>query len=251
MWGFYAPFFNGEFMAKMLFFSGAGLSADSGLGVFRGGHGLWDSYDVNKVCNIATWRANYHLVHEFYSKRRIEYAKAEPNKMHKAISELQQKYGEEKVIVITQNIDNLLEKAGCTNVMHVHGRINYVHCTKCLNEIYIEGEFKPVKCEKCGGTEFKPSVVFFGEQAPKYYDMYQVFASLQQNDGLAVIGTEGSVVPIAQIIGTKQNGVKAARLLCNLDKSPYINDKLFDEVIYNRAELSADKVLLFAEKILG
>ena len=68
MWGFYAPFFNGEFMAKMLFFSGAGLSADSGLGVFRGGHGLWDSYDVNKVCNIATWRANYHLVHEFYSK---------------------------------------------------------------------------------------------------------------------------------------------------------------------------------------
>ena len=81
--------------------------------------------------------------------------------------------------------------------------------------------------------------------------MYQAFASLQQDDGLAVIGTEGSVVPIAQIIGSKQNGVKAARLLCNLDKSPYINDKWFDEVIYNRAELSADKVKAIAEKILG
>ena len=223
-------------MAKMLFFSGAGLSADSGLGVFRGSNGLWDKYDINKVCNIATWRANYHMVHEFYSKRRCQYADAEPNKMHKVIAELQNKYGEEKVIVITQNIDNLLEK---------------IHCTECLNEVYIEGEYKPLKCEKCGGTEFKPSIIFFGEQAPKYYDMYQSFAGLQSNDGTAVIGTEGSVVPIAQILGTKTNGVKAARLLCNLDKSPYINDRLFDEVLYERAELASEKVRAFAENILG
>lgn len=237
-------------MAKILFFSGAGLSADSGLGVFRGGNGLWDEYDVNKVCNFTTWEANYSLVHEFYSKRRCQYASAEPNKMHKVIADLQNKYGEEKVIVITQNIDNLLEKAGCTKVMHVHGHINYIHCTKCLNEVYIEGEYKPMKCEKCGGEKFKPSVVFFGEQAPKYYDMFQAFDSLQAEDGTAVIGTEGSVVPIAQILGTKQNGVKAARLLCNLDKTQYINDKLFDEVYYERAELAAEKVKKFAEKIL-
>ncbi len=145
-------------MAKILFFSGAGLSADSGLGVFRGGNGLWDKYDINKVCNIVTWRANYNMVHEFYSKRRCQYVDAEPNKMHKVIAELQNKYGEEKVVVITQNIDNLLEKAGCRKVMHVHGHINYIHCTECLNEIYIEGEYKPLKCEKCGSVEFKPSI---------------------------------------------------------------------------------------------
>ena len=135
--------------------------------------------------------------------------------------------------------------------MHVHGHINYIHCTECLNEVYIEGEYKPLKCEKCGGTEFKPSIIFFGEQAPRYYDMYNAFAQLQQEDGTAVIGTEGSVVPIAQILGTKTNGVKAARLLCNLDKSPYINDRLFDEVLYERAELASEKVRAFAENILG
>ena len=85
-------------MGRVLFFSGAGLSADSGLGVFRGSNGLWDKYDINKVCNYNTWRDNYDLVHEFYNLRRIEYAKAEPNPMHKVIGNLQQKYGSKKVI---------------------------------------------------------------------------------------------------------------------------------------------------------
>lgn len=237
-------------MSKILFFSGAGLSADSGLGVFRGGKGLWDEYDINKVCNFNTWLDNYDLVHEFYSKRRIEYAKAKPNKMHKAIAELQQAYGKEKVIVITQNIDNLLEVAGCTDVMHVHGHINSIHCTNCLNEVYIEGKFEPIICEKCGASKFKPSIVFFGEQAPLYYSMYQAFDKLDKNDGVAVIGTEGSVVPIAHILGNKNNGVKATRLLCNLDKSVYIDDNLFDKVYYDKAENVADTVKKFAEDIL-
>ena len=228
-------------MSKIVFFSGAGLSADSGLGVFRGGNGLWDKYDVNQVCNINTWEKNYNLVHEFYSLRRVEYAKAKPNSMHKVIASLQQKYGKEKVIVITQNIDNLLEDAGCTDVMHVHGRINYIHCTKCNHEVYITEEFKGAVCQNCGGTHFKPSIVFFGEQAPKYADMY---------DGVAVIGTEGSVVPIAHILGDKSYGVKASRLLCNLEKSIYINDKLFDEIIYDRAENASSKVQEFATSIL-
>lgn len=237
-------------MSKMVFFSGAGLSADSGLGVFRGGNGLWDKYDVNQVCNINTWEKNYNLVHEFYSLRRVEYAKAKPNSMHKAIASLQQKYSSEKVIVITQNIDNLLEEAGCTDVIHVHGRINYIHCTNCYSGVYITGEFKGQVCQKCGGTHFKPSIIFFGEQAPKYAIMYGIFADLSEEDGVAVIGTEGSVVPIAQILGDKKHGVKASRLLCNLEKSVYINDKLFDEVIYERAETASSKVLEFAANIL-
>mgnify|MGYP003374526935 CR=1 FL=1 len=237
-------------MSKILFFSGAGLSADSGLGVFRGGKGLWDHYDVNKVCNIHTWESNYKMVHEFYSLRRKEYGKAQPNSMHKLIADLQQKYGSQRVIVITQNIDNLLEVAGCSDVMHVHGHINYIHCTACGHEVYINDDYKDMTCEKCGQNHFKPSIVFFGEQAPQYYHMFKSFDLLDENDGVAVIGTEGSVVPIANILGTKQNGVKAKRLLCNLERSMYINDMLFDEVIYERAELSCQNVLDFATSIL-
>ncbi len=109
----------------ILFFSGAGLSADSGLSTFRDTNGLWDKYDINKVCNISTWKANYELVHEFYNLRRTEYKDAKPNAMHTMIADMQRKHGSDKVMVITQNIDNLLEEAGCENVLHVHGRINY------------------------------------------------------------------------------------------------------------------------------
>lgn len=237
-------------MSKVLFFSGAGLSADSGLGVFRGSGGMWDKYDIKQVCYINTWERNYDLVHEFYSKRRIEYAKAEPNLMHKTIADLQNRYGEDRVIVITQNVDNLLEKAGCTKVLHVHGHINYIHCVDCGLEKRIEGEFKGGKCEKCGGVKFKPSIVFFGEQAPNYYPMYMAFDSLTSYDAVAVIGTEGSVVPIGQIIGSRSSGVPAKRFLCNLEKSHYINAADFDKVIYDRAENAADEARSFAESVL-
>lgn len=238
-------------MGKVLFFSGAGLSADSGLGVFRGGNGLWDKYDVNKVCSYASWMENYGLVHEFYNLRRSEYEKALPNPMHAAIGRLQQKYGPKKVIVITQNIDDLLERAGCCEVLHVHGRIGYVFCVSCGLEIKINGEFKGGVCEKCGGRVFKPSVVFFGEQAPAYVPMYEAISSLTDKDMIAVIGTEGSVVPIGRIIGSRREGVPAKRLLCNLEKSPYINDKDFDFVFYTEAKNAAGRVEAEAENILG
>lgn len=237
-------------MGRVIFFSGAGLSADSGLGVFRGAGGLWDKFDINKVCNYNSWLDNYDLVHEFYNARRLEYAKAESNPMHKVIGDLQSTYGVEKVIVITQNVDDLLERGGCAKVLHVHGRINFVHCHKCGLEFSVKGEFKGGKCEKCGGGVFKPSIVFFGEQAPNYSPMYDSITSLTDKDMIAVIGTEGSVVPIGSIIGSKAEGVNGLRLLCNLDKSPYINDKNFDIVMYQAAASVAEIVKNYAENIL-
>lgn len=238
-------------MGKVLFFSGAGLSADSGLGVFRGGNGLWDKYDVNKVCNYNTWLDNYDLVHEFYNLRRVEYSKAEPNPMHKVIGNLQQKYGSKKVEVITQNIDTLLEEAGCTKVLHVHGRIDYIYCTSCGKEVEISGEFKGDTCKKCGKKTFKPSIVFFGEQAPAYTQMYMLMSELTKDDLIVVIGTEGSVIPIGAIIGDYNNGLPAKRVLCNLEKSPYINDKNFDYVFYNEAKNVAKDVEEICEKVLN
>ena len=241
----------GDCMAKVLFFSGAGLSADSGLGVFRGSNGLWDKYDIKKVCTYDTWLDNYDLVHEFYNLRRVEYAKATPNPMHKTIAQLQLKYGSDKVIVITQNVDDLLERAGCTDVLHVHGRINYIYCVSCGKEIKITGAFEGGQCDKCSGKIFKPSIVFFGEIAPEYTPMYQLITGLSNNDMIAVIGTEGSVVPIGQIIGNKTHGIKAKRLLCNLEQSYYINDNNFDYVYYTEAKNAVDKIRFHAEQVLN
>mgnify|MGYP000187338856 CR=1 FL=1 len=124
---------------KILFFSGAGLSADSGLSTFRDANGLWDRYNIDEVCNFITWRQNYELVHEFYNARRLQYKDAKPNKMHEMIADIQKMYPESTTI-ITQNVDTLLEKAGCKDVMHVHGRIDYIHCVHCFEKIYIEEE---------------------------------------------------------------------------------------------------------------
>lgn len=237
-------------MGKVLFFSGAGLSADSGLGVFRGSGGLWEKFDLNKVCNFNTWLENYELVHEFYNARRVEYAKASSNRMHQIIGDLQSAYGAENVIVITQNVDDLLERGGCSEVLHVHGRINFLHCIKCGLEFSVTGEFCGGKCEKCDGEVFKPSIIFFGEQAPNYLPMYKSFESLTDKDMIAVIGTEGSVVPIGSIIGAKGIGIRGFRLLCNLEKSTYINDKNFDKVMYQTAVSAVESVKDCAENIL-
>lgn len=232
---------------KILFFSGAGLSADSGLSTFRDANGLWDRYNIDEVCNFITWRQNYELVHEFYNARRLQYKDAKPNKMHEMIADIQKMYPESTTI-ITQNVDTLLEKAGCKDVMHVHGRIDYIHCVHCFEKIYIEDEFKHDTVCKCGCKKFKPSVVFFNESAPLYRDMYRAFKSLSRGDMVVVIGTNGSVVPIDMILGNKVHGCKADRILCNLEKSEHIDEANYDFVFYERAADAAGKIREMLEK---
>ena len=227
---------------KIVFFSGAGLSADSGLSTFRNNDGLWEQYDLDVVCNINTWRQNYDAVHEFYNLARREYKAARPNAMHTMIADLQNEMGSQNVIVITQNVDTLLEKAGCKEVMHVHGRIDYIHCVHCFEKIYIEDEFKHDIVCKCGCKKFKPSIVFFNEAAPLYRDMYRAFESLSRGDMVVVVGTNGSVVPIDMILGDKKSGCKADRILCNLEKSEYIDEANYDFVFYEKAADAAGKI---------
>lgn len=236
-------------MSKILFFSGAGLSADSGLSTFRDSGGLWDKYDIDKVCNIATWIQNYELVHEFYNMRRTEYKKAEPNAMHLLIADMQKRYGKERVGIITQNVDTLLEKAGCEDVMHVHGRIDRIYCVQCLRESFIDYEFGGAVCE-CGCEIFKPSIVFFGEAAPMYKPMYEKISELNEHDLIVVVGTNGSVVPIDYLIGTKRLGIKARRALCNLESSEHINEENYDFVFFEKAAEAAPKIAKICEGIL-
>ena len=107
-------------MKKVLILSGAGLSAESGLRTFRDSDGLWEEYDIEEVCSARGFRANRQKVLDFYDKRRAQLAECEPNEAHRMIARIKAKYPEQ-IAVLTQNVDDLLERAGCADVVHLHG----------------------------------------------------------------------------------------------------------------------------------
>lgn len=226
-------------MNRVIFFSGAGLSAESGLATFRASDGLWANYDINKVCNFYTWKENFELVHEFYNKRRLELAKVEPNRAHKVIAKLQNEYGQDRVVVITQNVDDLLERAGCKNIMHLHGELTKLICTSCGYKWdigYCAYEFSG--CPKCETELVKPFVVFFYESAPMYSPMYREFQTLKDDDIVVVIGTSGNVISLDMLL----YGNSGYKILNNLEPSDAINEALFDKIIYKPATNAIDEI---------
>jgi NAD-dependent deacetylase len=182
-------------LTKIVVFSGAGISAESGISTFRDSNGLWENHNVDQVANIITWKNNYKLVHDFYNQRRIDVRKAQPNEAHKTVVAWQKKYD---VINLTQNIDDLFEKAG-TEAIHLHGFIHQMKCMACGNIFEIQKEFWDIekdRCE-CGCRKgIKPNVVFFHEDAPNYLKMHRAIAEIQPQDIWITIGTSHNVIPI-------------------------------------------------------
>lgn len=225
---------------RIVIFSGAGLSAESGLATFRNGEdGLWANYDINKICNYFTWQDNFKLVHEFYNQRRKELQSVKPNAAHYKIAEIQKKYGKDRVFVITQNIDNLLEQAGCENILHVHGESTKLICTECGNLFDIGYEpynFEP--CNSCNSTLIKPFVVFFYESAPMYRVMYERFDASHNDDIAIIIGTSGNIIDLSTLL----KGNKSYKILNNLEKSDAIDEKLFNKIFYESATTAIDKI---------
>lgn len=216
---------------KLLIFTGAGSSADSGISTFRGDNGLWENHDVDSVANGFTWRDNFNLVHNFYNARRTELSKVEPNQMHHAIAEWQQRYN---TLVITQNIDDLLERAGCKDVIHVHGQLTVMKCVACGNTWDIGyTEWQPTDRCKCGSVRgVRPAVVFFNEDAPHYVSMYRAFANAQASaDCVVIVGTSGKVINVDGLL----IGSNACKILNNLESSKYINEQLYSHVVLGRA----------------
>lgn len=227
---------------QIIIFSGAGLSAESGIQTFRGNDGLWENHSIEEICNDRTWRQNFEQVHQFYNKRRIQLAGVSPNTAHQGIQRIQTKFGK-NVHIITQNVDNLLEKAGCTNVLHVHGFLTDMECTACgytwtIGEV--EYDFENNRCPKCSQRKsVKPDIVFFYGIAPKYQEMFQIFELAESPETLViVIGTDGSVVPVSQIL----SGTSSCKILCNLHKSDYIDDYLFNTVYHEPAGKVIDEI---------
>jgi NAD-dependent deacetylase len=179
---------------KIVFLTGAGMSAESGIKTFRDINGLWENYDVMEVASIEGWRANPALVQQFYNDRREQLRTAEPNEGHRLIAKLEEDC---EVSVVTQNVDNLHEKAGSKNVIHLHGELTKA-CNETKTEI-VEIGYTPIihGTKAKDGSLLRPFIVWFGEAVPL---MDIALQKVQNADIVVIIGTSMQVYPAAGLI---------------------------------------------------
>ncbi|TQD39117.1 SIR2 family NAD-dependent protein deacylase [Haloflavibacter putidus] len=188
-------------MKNIVVLTGAGVSAESGIKTFRDADGLWEGYDVMQVASPQGWEANRELVLDFYNKRRQQLKSVHPNNAHKALAELESAFNVE---IITQNVDDLHERAGSTNVTHLHGELFKVRSTFDENLIMDWKEDLNVGdfCEH--NHQLRPHIVWFGEAVP----MLEIAADkVSKADILIIIGTSMQVYPAAGLIDFAPNGV--------------------------------------------
>lgn len=199
---------------KIVFLTGSGISAESGIPTFRiAADSLWENYDVKSVCTHSAWELNSDYVNEFYNMLRVKYKDVKPNNAHKLITELEDKYD---VTVITQNVDNLHEQAGSNKIIHLHGEL-----MKCCSDEDTENEKYWVTLPKDGfgntgleipkgqlagdGNLLRPYIVFFEEKVP---NMVPAIDEVASADILVVIGTSLEVYPAAGLIGFTNSNCK-------------------------------------------
>ena len=204
-------------MKKIVVLTGAGISAESGLKTFRDSGGLWEEHRIEDVATYEGWQRNPQLVLTFYNERRKQLINAEPNAAHKALVSLEQKYD---VQIITQNVDDLHERAGSSKVLHLHGELKKVRSSVDNNLVYeLEGwELKMGdKCEK--GSQLRPHIVWFGEAVP----MIQLATLMtEQADIFIVIGTSLNVYPAASLIQFVPDHAAMYLIDPNTGQLPYV-----------------------------
>ena len=191
-------------MKKLVVLTGAGMSAESGISTFRDSGGLWDKYPVEEVATPEGFAANPELVLDFYNIRRRELIGVKPNEGHIGLAELENYF---YVQIITQNIDNLHERAGSTNVLHLHGELMKVRSSADKSLIYELTADKPEihvgdRCEK--GFQLRPHVVWFGEAVPMIEEAARIS---EQADIFVIIGTSMNVYPAAGLLNYVRKNV--------------------------------------------
>jgi NAD-dependent protein deacetylase/lipoamidase len=209
---------------KIVILTGAGVSAESGLGTFRDKGGIWTRYDLNEVATPEGFARDPFKVHDFYNARRRNAAKAEPNAAHHALTRLQRSLPG-NVVLVTQNVDTLHEAAGA-EAIHMHGRLDRARCAACNAGWVAPVEMFPDDaCPTCGALATRPDIVWFGEM-PQSLDI--IAAHLETADFFAAIGTSGQVYPAA---GFVSEAARAGAETVELNLEPSDVSDLFDRRI--------------------
>ena len=232
---------------RIFVLTGAGVSAESGLGTFRdkAGTGIWARFDPMKLATPEAFAADPDMVQAFYNARRRNLVEAQPNAAHAALARLQRELAARggRLVLVTQNIDDLHERAGSSDVIHIHGELLKSRCTRCGTVAPERGDLGPHSvCLACGeiGT-LRPHVVWFGEMP---LEMERIEDELLRADLFVAIGTSGSVYPAAGYVSLARD---AGIATCEINLEPSDNAFLFDERRYGPA---SEAVPAFVDEIL-
>lgn len=228
---------------RIVILTGSGISAESGLKTFRDQNGLWEDHHVEEVATPEAFRRNPQLVHRFYNLRRNQLAECEANAGHRAIAKLQNDDSLE-VFLITQNVDDLHERAGSPQVLHMHGELKKIRCTicECICEYAGELSLESI-CASClTKGHLRPHIVWFGEIP---FGLDEIDIHLSQCDLFLSVGTSGQVYPAAGfVMQAKQNGAYCVEL----NKEPSSLSDIFDE---HRFGLATEVVPFYFKEELG
>ena len=226
-------------MKKIVVLTGAGISAESGIKTFRDADGLWEGHDIMEVASPIGWERNRKLVLDFYNKRRAQLLHVSPNEGHKALVSLEKHY---EITIITQNVDDLHERAGNKSVLHLHGELLKVRSTKNENLIYNWDKNLNLGdvCEN--NSQLRPHIVWFGEEVPM---LDQAIEITSEADILIIIGTSMQVYPAASLI----NFVKTAVPIYFIDPNPSIQENWHSNLTIIPEKASTGVVKLVIELI--
>ena len=220
-------------MQKLVVLTGAGISAESGISTFRDSGGLWEGYDVNQVATPEGFAADPALVLDFYNQRRRQLSQVEPNEAHRLLAHLEKRF---HVVVITQNVDDLHERAGSHNIIHLHGELlksrgvdNPEVTYPCTGDIHV-GDKSPT------GAQLRPHIVWFGEEVPM---LEKAIAQVYSADILMIIGTSLQVYPAASLI----DYVKEGTPIFYIDPNPSLHSKGELTVIAQKASTGVAKAI--------
>ncbi|MBD3789368.1 MAG: NAD-dependent deacetylase [Campylobacterales bacterium] len=227
---------------KVYILSGAGLSAESGIRTFREADGLWEEYPVEEVCSVQGFARNRQKVLDFYDNLRINLEDKKPNRAHQGLATIKNKYPDH-IVMLTQNVDDMLERAGCQDVIHLHGTLVDLRCENC-EEVFRIGyrSQNGLCCPACGSEQIRHNVVMFKEAAPAYIYLRDLY---EEADMVVVIGTSGYVIDTAYMAQLVDYSI-----LNNLDEDSNI-DQYFSKCFYLPATQAIDEIIKEIETFLA
>lgn len=222
-------------MEKIVVLTGAGISAESGIKTFRDSNGLWEGHDVMEVASPQGWYKNKELVLDFYNQRRKQLLQVKPNKAHDLLAQLEKRYDIE---IITQNVDDLHERAGSTNVLHLHGELFKVRSISNENLVYTWTKDLKIGDYCKNGSQLRPHIVWFGEAVPMLDKAIEI---TKKANILVIIGTSMQVYPAASLI----HYIPINTPIYFIDPKPNISNNSYDNltVFSEKASVGVEKLV--------